>query len=240
MNNTIKISFELKNLSGLIKLFGLIMLAMIASHCLNILLGRPHPFNELVDLGMESNIPTWISSFFWFISGLLAAYVASSCNERVEKGCWYVLAVFLFLFSLDEEAMLHERIFSLVYHLFFQHSAHEARSIWSVGGLPVFIPILAILFYLAVRSFKKTHAVRIWIFTGLFITLFSGWGMEISINIFPAELSRVMWQLENILEEMGELVGCLCIIKGVERKLLNSSTLQRAKVVVKPAISTAH
>ena len=73
---------------------------------------QPTFLTPLLNLDVESNLPTWYSSIQWFcVAGLLAIFAIRNFSFS-QKRSWPLLAlpvVFLGL-SLDEVAMIHERI----------------------------------------------------------------------------------------------------------------------------------
>ena len=63
---------------------------------------------KLFDLLRESNVPTWFSQAQFLAAGAACAAVAIS--EAPARTAWMLLAATMTFFSLDEVAMLHERL----------------------------------------------------------------------------------------------------------------------------------
>jgi len=67
---------------------------------------------HLFDVGEEANIPTWYASILLAGAGALFAAIGrlQPSGARPATPWWYALAVIFILLSIDEAAMLHERI----------------------------------------------------------------------------------------------------------------------------------
>ena len=63
---------------------------------------------KLFDLLRESNVPTWFSQAQFLAAGAACAAVAMS--KAPARTAWILLAATMTFFSLDEVAMLHERL----------------------------------------------------------------------------------------------------------------------------------
>jgi hypothetical protein len=64
-------------------------------------------FEDLFDLNVEANVPTWFSSSLWLGAAALAAWLA--LTARRDNRSWAVVAAIAAYLSLDESATLHER-----------------------------------------------------------------------------------------------------------------------------------
>lgn len=68
------------------------------------------PWRQLFDVDTENNLPTWFSGFVLSIAALWTWLLADHKREAADRWAlhWRVLAVGLFVMSLDEIAGLHE------------------------------------------------------------------------------------------------------------------------------------
>ncbi|MCM1984687.1 hypothetical protein [Lyngbya confervoides] len=74
---------------------------------------------SLFHVGFDSNIPTWYSSWLLFLAALLSVLVSLGRIRGQNSGyparkSWLGLALLLFLMSLDETAMMHERLGDII------------------------------------------------------------------------------------------------------------------------------
>lgn len=179
-------------------------------YVLNVLAGRPALANEILDISSESTVLTWFSSCSWYTAFALLTYTATKSvkNERLP---WFVFALTSLLFSIDEVAMLHERIFSNLFLVVFPKN--NPVSSWSVMAGP-FVMIGVFHLWKFQRDLNISNNIKMMLFSGFAITALGGWGLEFTINFFPIGLSKWFWQIENILEESCEMVGCIFITRA--------------------------
>lgn len=182
--------------------------ALMVIYAAEVLAGRPKLLSEVFDINAESTLPTWVSSVLWLVCAIALAG-CSSVSEGPERFVWAALAIGALLFSIDEVAMLHERLFSA---LFEQVSSADPRSKWSVGAIPFVAVAVGALFVLQ-RHLGKSP-VRWWVVAGFCVTAFGGWCLEASINLFPTGVPAWIWQIEEISEESLESVGCVLVARG--------------------------
>jgi len=79
--------------------------------------GRLLGFGAMFDVVKESNIPTWFSSVLLLLCSLLL-WIASRSEASPTARYWRALAVIFLVMSMDETAMLHERIGGALQELF--------------------------------------------------------------------------------------------------------------------------
>lgn len=63
---------------------------------------------KVFDLLRESNLPTWFSQAQFLAAGAVCAFVG--LRDEYARTAWYLLAGVMTFFSLDEVAMIHERL----------------------------------------------------------------------------------------------------------------------------------
>jgi len=76
----------------------------------------PEPLHALVDLDAEANLPTWFSSFQLTLIAINFWYFAERrrATQRPSRRFLRCCAGFFLLLSIDETAMLHERVTKLI------------------------------------------------------------------------------------------------------------------------------
>lgn len=110
----------------------------------------PKPFQQLFDLTLEANLPTWFSSTQLLVVGIVAMIVS---RQRYALGlkraalAWMVISAFFAYMGIDDASQIHERVatgvsqlakqseadFGLL-HTFIQFPSYY----WQVIFLPVF------------------------------------------------------------------------------------------------------
>ncbi len=110
--------------------------------------GTFHPLMmRFVDLDYESNLPTWFSSFEWMVLALVCAAnaVVLHCRARarVTVGVWSLLACGATFLSVDEVAVLHERLGTILEEA--ARAAPAGSTLHALLGFPSYYWILAYL-----------------------------------------------------------------------------------------------
>lgn len=70
-------------------------------------------FIKLVDITLESNLPTWFSSTQLLFVGICAYFIGNHRGLQKEKAkawAWFVIAMFFAYLGIDDASRLHERI----------------------------------------------------------------------------------------------------------------------------------
>ncbi len=152
-------------------------------------------------LSGESNVPTWWSSMQLMLIGLALAVVGYFAFDRQRIRTWAAwLPAMLFLFlSLDEVAMIHERIGHAV-------GPKSLRTgMWVPMLAPLFIIAVGIVAYAVWPLLRDKPAVIARFLAGFAVFLFSAVGLEMLGNLFADNSIGV--HIEVILEETGEMIG---------------------------------
>src|SRR3989338_1044170 len=105
----------------LIRILMIIIAGLILLNIINILLNKPSwQIDRFINVGEESNFPTWFSSMLLAIAGFFA-YKCSLIIETQKKGkmIWQLLSIGLLGMSCDEVAMIHEHLGLFVNKHFF-------------------------------------------------------------------------------------------------------------------------
>lgn len=168
---------------------------------------------DLLKVGEESNLPTWFSSIQLFVIGLVLGTIALRDIERRRPETWTLAAVpLLFWFlSLDEVAMLHERIGNLI------QAETGLGSGWRTGPwMFFFLPLIGLLALVAAWQFwpylrGRREAIGL-LGVGLAVLVFAAVGLEFTAN-FVAEGSLAHKGL-GFAEEYGEMVAATLMLWG--------------------------
>ena len=120
----------------LVAAFGAAGLLLAVAAAVNFGLGLEH---DLVNLGVESNVPTWFTSMQFLVIALTLSTLAFREVQQRRPRSWALLsAPILFLvLSIDEIAMLHERAEKL--------GESGSSAMWQTGLLPLAIAGLVVL-----------------------------------------------------------------------------------------------
>jgi hypothetical protein len=182
------------------------------------LTAQPTFLTPLLNLDGESNLPTWYSSVQWFcVAGLLA--ISSIRNFSFsQKRSWLLLAlpvVFLGL-SLDEVAMIHERIGG--WSDGFLPGGSRANTLFIKTGIWMFllgVPFAAFVagLMISIRTyFRRTPGALVKLCLGLAVTLVGAVGIETLSNFTTRGSAYAMLQV--LTEEVCELLGSTIILWG--------------------------
>ncbi len=200
----------------LIRLLIGITIVIVLLNVINVVLGRPSwQITRLIDVGIEANFPTWISSLLLAI----AAYFAYQCSsiaktKQIGQRMWQLFSLCLIGMSCDETAQIHELMGRLLKKYLIKSTSIE-HSTWVVILGPF---ILLIIFSLILKIKKYLRGSRkaiIFLITGLSAYVFGAFILESTINLLNHEDLEWIWRIENILEESCEMFGVIIIIKGL-------------------------
>lgn len=171
-------------------------------------------FVQMFDLNAESNLPSWYSSFLWLIAAHFAFDRRGETEEAVLRNGWLALAVGCILLSLDESAMLHERVGILL-----DSRGQSPIYDWMLVGIP--LTLLAGLFFVRfLLRLPRDTSVRM-VLAGM-IFLSGAIGME-SVGAllesgrmadFPVGLT---WRRIIAMEEFLEMSGVIFLIYTIQR-----------------------
>lgn len=173
----------------------------------------------------ENNLPTWFSSVLLLIAALLLALVwveRRRANQR-DRHSWLGLSLVFFGMSLDETAMIHERVNMLLL----------VRGVDDYGGLMTFpwvLPgLIAVLifgvaffhlFFSLPRNTKKLFALSgiIYIGGGLLLEVVEGFVFK-----NPAYREGTLHHVIVCIQESMEIIGIVVFIQALLDYLVNYS-----------------
>jgi hypothetical protein len=183
--------------------FAIGIVAVAALAILRYLVGAE---GDLLKLGEESNLPTWLSSIQLFTIAAVLVPLAYRDIDRERRGSWALalVPIFFAVLSLDEAATLHERLGSWL-TTEFEIGADLRSGPWIFLFAPL-AAVFAVVAALQIRPYLKGHrrAIRLAV-GGAAIYGLAAVGLEVAAN-FVVEDSFVHRSLA-FSEEIGELAG---------------------------------
>ena len=202
-------------------LLGVVVIFVLA-HVVSLHIGdRYWQVERMFNLNLESNIPTWFSSFLLILGALSAFRCAQHSLMVAEERGWLVIGCALLFLSCDEIAMLHEylgkAIGKRIFLIWPQASSILHASPWLAGCAPfILIGVLTVIFAMG-RGVHTSRLVTRYLTTGLILYGLGSVGCGIAINFFD-RASHVsfewLWQMEIIIEESLEMIGTITILAG--------------------------
>jgi hypothetical protein len=205
----------------LILVFFAMDLALVTAYFIDYLLGNPiWILTRFFDLDRESSLPTWYSSVQWFSVAALLAIFARHNFRRSQFKSWLLImlpGVFL-AFSLDEIAMLHERIGMAIDSISRRDTHFPVTGIWMfVIGVP-FIILFGVII-LVIRTYFR-RAPRIMLAGAL--------GVETLSNfVEPDSVDRI---LLIMAEEFCEMLGGTIVLWGSYESLRSEDMVQLSPI----------
>lgn len=168
--------------------------------------GKPrHWLRRYLDVGWESNVPTWWASSLHFAGGVLFTLVAA-VHRRAGHGTglpWAYFALVLFTFSADEATLIHERTRHLTALLWPDHPFDEYS--WLAVGIPVGLALL-VLTVLAARALSSPSNRLV--ILGLVVFFAGALGLEmVHVYLNPRIEVNFLWVLVYHVEELLEMWG---------------------------------
>lgn len=169
----------------------------------------------LLHVDREGNLAAWLSSFIMLCSALVAWSIAETRSEVGEDstGSWRLVALALFLMSVDEASQLHEWMGSLIQpmlpHWGFLYFGWVAVGLLVIAGVTPF-------FIRFVRALPRSTRLYLMAAAGLFLV--GAVGVEMATAVYMSEeenkLSLTYITLSHI-EEFLEITGLIVLLKGL-------------------------
>ena len=166
----------------------------------------PEAFVEKFHIDREANVPTWFSAAVLFSSGIASFLIYKlekllPDTDRFQYSFWLIFMGLFFFLSLDEAAMVHEFTGNLL----------------NVGWVYLYAPAAVLLLAYCLYSLWGRKVVEPvsarWITIGMVLAIFGGLFMEWVWFQFP--LPYAWSQVRLVLEEGGEMLGAIFILRGV-------------------------
>ncbi|MGI9623286.1 MAG: hypothetical protein ACR2PK_10655 [Acidimicrobiales bacterium] len=175
---------------------------------------RLGPWENLFNLGSESNVPTWISTIQLFATALVCWRIRDIHVEQPARspssGWWTALAALFAIMSFDEVAKIHERVGASVRGIVpdlvvFRHS-------WVLPGVILVVVVAAA----SVRFLKMVpHGLRNRLLMGGALFVLGAVGFEVIDGLWQNVVGPNKWYRfsANVAEETSELTGVLiCLV----------------------------
>jgi hypothetical protein len=173
-------------------------------------LGIEHP--SFLRLNAESNLPTWYSSFqHGVVAALFGCLAIREIRIDLRRWCIVLPALMFLFFSLDETAMVHDRIGDWFRARYPAASADDGAN--NAPAMMICAPLVILACVLIARWTRRywvgRRGVAMKFVVGMGVFLFCAAGLEILINHVH---NLLLMHVENVLEEGGEMVGTTIVL----------------------------
>jgi len=121
----------LNNSSHALKILYILLGSVLIVLCMHLLLqavnlnvyhqqhGQFYELSNRFDFDDEASVPTWLSQFLYLCISVMAALAAYLLPKGSTRRLWVIIAVFAFIFSIDEIAGLHEFVLQTLHVIFY-------------------------------------------------------------------------------------------------------------------------
>jgi hypothetical protein len=191
----------------------------IAAFCvlnlINLAAGQPFwLLTQLINLGLESSLPTWYSSMLWGVAAVLAWRCRDASEDSRAANTWLFLALVFAFFSIDEIAMIHERVGRFIA----THSGAYGELYGTARWVPMLGPV-ALLALGAIAWYARPvyqMAPCSWRLLGIGLAIFlaAALGIESTTNLLNHDTMQWWWDLEIVIEETLEMLGTWLVIEA--------------------------
>jgi hypothetical protein len=184
-----------------------------------------HPkWGTLFNLAAENNLPTWYSSFQFFLAGLSAFYclVVVKPTQSTSHWIWGAIGVLMLFLSLDETMEIHEALIDRIMsgppgenlRAFFGVTHETDSLLWTVVFAPpmIVVGVGMMLFYYS--SFKNFPQIFVWSLGGLFFMALAA-GLEFveaKVLTDADESAMNQYFLLTLIEEMAEFLAATLLV----------------------------
>lgn len=166
-------------------------------------------FDELFNLNLESNIPTFFSVFLTLIASVLAFIIAKIKKEK-SIGWFFVSFLFLFL-AVDDLAQIHERVNNII-------ASYELNGFFSgYGWVSIYIIFLLLIIIFGIKfilslpeKIKILFFIAIVIIIGALLFEIVG-GM--CVDDQSLGYNSIIYKISTTLEEFLEMVAMIVFVK---------------------------
>ncbi len=189
------------------------------------LITNGHPeWGSLFNLAAENNLPTWFSSFQFFLAGLSAFYcwVVVKPAQLAFNWIWSAVGVLMLFLSLDETMEIHEALIDSVMsgpagenlRAFFGVTQETDSLLWTVVFAPPMILVGVGLMVFYYFSFKKFPQFFSWALVALgSLALAAGLELvEAKILTVANESAMNRYFLLTLIEEMAEFLAATLFV----------------------------
>jgi hypothetical protein len=207
-----------------------ILIALLVMDCIFgilYLITNGHPeWGSFFNLAAENNLPTWYSSFQFFLVGLAAFYCLAaekqSLSNPVYPWAWGVVGVLMLVLSIDETMQIHEALIDRIMsgaagenlRTYFG-ATHETDSLlWTVVFAPPMIVVGVGLMWFYFSAFKNSSKLFGGALAALsFLALAAGLEyIEAKVLIDAKEGLMDQYHLLTFVEEMAEFLAATLLV----------------------------
>jgi len=209
----------------LIRLLFRITGVLIVIHLINLALGGPSwQIERLFCLGEEANVPTWFSSALWAFTAFASYCCSILVESKKARTLWICITLGFLAFSIDEVAMIHENLFEVMSRFFpdgvrSHILVHFKATNWPVIAAPFLILTVTWLILTFKRLLSGSKTAQKLLILGFAVTIFGGWGLELTTNFLNHDNLQWVWEIESVFEESLEMIGAIIILSGLLRHL---------------------
>jgi hypothetical protein len=207
----------LKTLAGCI-------LALIALHMMTMVsrfgFGEDYLMGIIwrLDLGDEGNLPTYFSALQLLFAAVLLSICAAECksNRRPYANHWVGLAVIFVILSIDEAALIHEGVQTLVRMVFATDGVFASAWIIPYGAFVIIIGLTYFRFLLSLPG----RIGLIFALSGA-VFVFGAIGLETFGDVIAEAHGKQSfdYMVSVTIEEILELAGCYGFVYGLLKYL---------------------
>lgn len=221
----------------------LVVLHLFVAFCHLVLHVRVGALTELVDLDLESNLPTFFNALLFFVGSALLYLHGRAGDAKQGKG-WAAMALIFVFLGLDEGSQIHEKFMGFTQRLLARGQIGEEAGSWLLNAWVVpYVLALGVLAFILWRWFwRLAPSLRKGLLISGGVYVFGAVGMEMAGSKLIATLpgqdaSAFPWLpcdlygdpsgcwlfmepryiLLYTLEEVGEMTGLILCIRTLLR-----------------------
>ena len=172
---------------------------------------------DLFNTGIDANLPTWWSSVLLLACSGLLGVIARAHTERVDGSplAWRALATVFFFLSIDEVAMIHERIGDTVGDELL-HRAGVREQYSNRPWIVVYLPLMVLGGACFWRFFGRLPRRTRLIFAAAAVVFVGGAvGVEAIAHAVYSSLGEATYWAITMIEEFLEMIGVVLFIGGL-------------------------
>jgi len=184
-----------------------------------------HPeWGSLFNLAAENNLPTWVSSFQFFLAGLSAFYCLAVVKpaQSASRWIWGAIGILMLFLALDETMEIHEALIDRIMsgppgenlRAFFGVTQETDSLLWTVVFAPPMIAVgvgMMLFYYFSFKNFPQIFA---WSLVVLFLLALAA-GLEfVEAKVLTDANESAMNQyfLLTFIEEMAEFLAATLLV----------------------------
>lgn len=169
---------------------------------------------RLLDVDVETSIPTWFSSAILLISAALLAAIGSATRSRGGGSAlpWYGLAVIFLGLSSDETAVIHEMTHRLI--AMTVDFDNPLKTFWVYPYAAFAIAVLVLYWRFLLGLPARTR--RLFLVAGGLYVIGAVGGEVVSVQFWePGETQGLAFVAASVVEELLEMLGVIVLIHAL-------------------------